>query len=86
MSTDAARMADEFLRYYEELVGRMARTGVRDVGEVLGLAAQVQRALAAVSRQEIDWAAERVDALLAELTRIEMELATVKRLKLAVGG
>ena len=56
MTSEVQREAEELWRYYTELGRRLAQTGVRDVPDLLGLYEQLQRALDAVSRQEIEWA------------------------------
>ena len=59
MSVDIGREAEELSRYYSELGRRLAHSGVRNIGELLSTYEQLRRALDAVSRQEIGWAAEQ---------------------------
>ena len=81
MTSEVAREADDLLRYYSELSRRLAQTGVRDVPELLGLYERVSRALDAVSRQEIEWAAEQAERLIASLERMGSALQTLRRFK-----
>ncbi len=81
MSTDVRRDAEELARYYAELGRRLAQTGVRDVQDLVALYEQLRRAVAAISPQEIAWAAEQVQALLERVVRLEANLAALRRLK-----
>lgn len=85
MSTDIRREADQLVRYYAELVRRLAQNGVRDVADLLALYEQLRRAIDAVSRQEIEWAAEEVQHLIETLVRMDSNLQALRRLKSALG-
>jgi hypothetical protein len=84
MAGDIRAQAEELVRYYSELVRRLAQTGVRDIADLLALYDQLRRALDAISRQELGWAAEQADRLRAELTRLDTDLTALRRLKSAV--
>jgi hypothetical protein len=84
MSADIRRDADELVRYHSELVRRVAQTGVRDIPELLALHEQLKRAAEAVSQQEISWAAEQAERLVATLTRLDADLQALRRLKTIV--
>jgi hypothetical protein len=86
MSVDIRREAEELVRYYSEIVRRLAQTGVRDVQDLLALHDQLKRALDAVGRQEIGWAAEQTQHLVESLVRMDANLQALKRLKAALGG
>jgi hypothetical protein len=86
MSSDIQREADELARYWGELGRRVADAGVRDVGDLLALHDQLRRALAAVSVQEIEWAADRARQLIATLSGLEQSLATIAGLKATLGA
>jgi len=86
MAGDIRAQAEELVRYYSELVRRLAQTGVRDIAELLALYEQLRRALDAISRQELGWAAEQADRLRAELSRLDADLTALRRLKAAVDG
>jgi hypothetical protein len=86
MAGDIRAQAEELVRYYSELVRRLAQTGVRDIADLLALYEQLRRALDAISRQELGWAAEQADRLRAELARLESDLGALRRLKSAVDG
>jgi hypothetical protein len=84
MAGDIRAQAEELVRYYSELVRRLAQTGVRDIADLLALYEQLRRALDAISRQELGWAAEQADRLRAELSRLDTDLSALRRLKSAV--
>jgi hypothetical protein len=84
MANDVQREADELWRYYTELGRRLAQTGVRDVPDLLGLYEQLQRALDAVSRQEIQWALEQAERLIEMLVRMDSNLQAIRALKHAM--
>lgn len=81
MATDIQREADELWRYYAELGRRLTQTGVRDVPDLLGLYERLQRALEAVSRQEIQWALEQAQRLIEVLVRMDSDLQALRALK-----
>jgi hypothetical protein len=81
MATDIQREADELWRYYAELGRRLTQTGVRDVPDLLGLYERLQRALEAVSRQEIQWALEQAERLIEVLVRMDSDLQALRALK-----
>jgi len=84
MPADIRREAEELVRYHSELVRRVAQTGVRDIAELLALHEQLKRALGAVSPQEIAWAAEQAQGLIAGLERLDGEFGALRRLKAAI--
>jgi hypothetical protein len=86
MSTDIRREAEDLARYHGELLRRLAQAGVRDVGEIVALYEHLRRALGAVSRQEIAWAAEQADRLAAALEQQRTDLARLAQLRAAVGA
>jgi hypothetical protein len=75
---------EELLRYRAELGRRLARHGVRDVPSLIETYTRLREALSVVSRQEIEWAAERTRRLTATLETYAAELATLQRLKRSV--
>jgi hypothetical protein len=81
MSVDVQREADELWRYYSELGRRLSSAGVRDVADLLGLYEQLQRALEAVSVQEIRWALEQAERLIETLVRMDSDLQALKAIK-----
>jgi hypothetical protein len=86
MSVDIRREAEELVRYHSELVRRLTQTGIRDVADLLALHDQLRRALDAVSRQEIGWAAEQTQRLVETLVRMDANLQALRRLKVALGS
>ena len=80
-TTDLTREADELARYYSEFVRRLGQHGVRDVADLLALHERLTRALDAVSRQELGWAAEQTQRLLEHLVRMDANLQALRRLK-----
>ncbi len=84
MPLDIRREADELVRYYGELVRRLAQNGVRDIAELLALHERLSRALEAVSRQEFGWVAEQTQTLISELVRMDSNLDALRRLKSAL--
>ena len=83
MATDIRRDADQLMRYYGELMRRLTQNGVRDVGELLTLYEQLQRAVSALTPQEISWACDQVQALIRQLIAMDSNLQALRRLKLA---
>jgi hypothetical protein len=81
MSVDIGREAEELSRYYSELGRRLAQNGVRNVAELLATYEQLRRALDAVSRQEIGWAAEQARRLVERMVQMDTNLQTLRRLK-----
>ncbi len=81
MSVDIGREAEELSRYYSELGRRLAHSGVRNIGELLSTYEQLRRALEAVSRQEIGWAAEQAQRLVQRLVQMDGDIQTLRRLK-----
>src|SRR5437899_2063788 len=82
MATDIRRDADQLMRYYGELVRRLTQNGVRDVAELLTLYDQLQRAVSALTPQEISWACDQVQALVRQLVTMDSNLQALRRLKL----
>lgn len=81
MAGDPHREADDLWRYYAELTQRLAQTGVRDVPDLLSLYEQLQRALDAISRQEIQWALDQAERLIETLVRMDSDLQALRALK-----
>ena len=82
MATDIRRDADQLMRYYGELMRRLTQNGVRDVAELLALYEQLQRAVSALTPQEISWACDQVQALIRQLVAMDSNLQALRRLKL----
>jgi ubiquinone biosynthesis protein UbiJ len=82
MDTDIRRDADQLMRYYGELMRRLTQNGVRDVAELLTLYEQLQRAVSALTPQEISWACDQVQALIRQLIAMDSNLQALRRLKL----
>lgn len=81
MSIDVHREADDLARYYGELSRRLSQTGVRDIPELLALHDQLRRTLDSVSQQEIAWAVEQAQRLIAVLVRMDSNLQALRALK-----
>jgi hypothetical protein len=81
MANDVQREAEELWRYYSEIGRRLVQAGVRDVSDLLGLYEQLQRALDAVTRQEIQWALEQAERLIETLVRMDSNLQALRALK-----
>ena len=73
--------AEALARYVAELSRRVETPEVRDLTALAELAGQVRRALTDVTPQEIAWAAEQADALVAELSALQRTLAILADLK-----
>src|SRR5207237_9676128 len=82
MATDIRRDADQLMRYYGELMHRLTQNGVRDVAELLTLYESLQRAVSALTPQEISWACDQVQALIRQLVGMDSNLQALRRLKL----
>ena len=85
MPVDIRREADDLVRYYAELVRRLGQTGIRDVSQLLALYEQLNRAVEAVSRQEIEWVVEQAQRLIEALVRMDANLDSLRRLKMWLG-
>ena len=83
MTTDIRRDADQLMRYYGELMRRLTQNGVRDVGELLTLYEQLQRAVSALTAQEISWACDQVQELIRQLVGMDTNIQALRRLKMA---
>jgi hypothetical protein len=88
MANDFRREAEELARYYSELGRRLTQHGVRDVADLLALHERLTRALEAVTRQELGWAAEQTQRLLEHLVQMDASVQGLRRLKadLAAGA
>jgi len=75
---------EELLRYRVELGRRLTRHGMRDVPSLLETYTRLREALSAVSRQEIEWAAERAQRLTETLQAYAVQLEALQRLKRSV--
>jgi hypothetical protein len=81
MAMDIRREAEELARYHSELVRRLAQNGVSDVDDLLALYERLTRALDAISRQEIGWAAEHVQHMVEALVQMASNLDALRRMK-----
>ena len=81
MALDVLREADDLVRVLADLDDRLARAGVRGLPGGLILDDEAERALRAVSRQELAWALERVRHLLDGLLALEVRLQGLRTLK-----
>jgi hypothetical protein len=81
MAMDIRREAEELARYYSELVRRLAQNGVSDVEDLLALYERLTRALDAISRQEIGWAAEHVQHMVESLVQMASNIDALRRMK-----
>ena len=85
MASDIGREAEELVRYYSELTRRLPQSGVRDVAELIALFDQLRAALDAIGREEIDWATEQTQRLVAALVRMDANLQALRSLKASLG-
>lgn len=85
MLQDLRRESEELLRYWGELERRIGQGGVADISNLLALHDRLVQALAAVSKQELLWAEERVKRLISELATVGKSLEAVRRLKTLSG-
>jgi hypothetical protein len=83
MTTDIRRDADQLMRYYGELMRRLTQNGVRDVAELLSLYDQLQRAVSALTVQEISWACDQVQEMIRQLVSMDSNIQALRRLKTA---
>jgi len=81
MTGDIRREAEELVRYYSELVRRLAQSGVRDIAELLALYEQIRRAVDAIGIQELGWVAEQTQGLIDRLVRMDSDLQSLRQLK-----
>lgn len=81
MALDVLREADDLVRVLADLDDRLARGGVRGLPGGMILDDEAERALRAVSRQELAWALERVRHLMDALLALQMRLQGLRALK-----
>ena len=81
MALDVLREADDVVRVLADLGDRLARAGIRGLPGGMILDDEAERALRAVSRQELAWALERVRHLLDGLLALEVRLQGLRTLK-----
>ena len=81
MALDVLREADDLVRVLADLDDRLARAGVRGLPGGLILDDEAERALRAVTRQELAWALERVRHLLDGLLALQVRLQGLRTLK-----
>jgi len=83
---DLGRESEELLRYCGELDRRIGEGGIADISSLLELSEQLERALNAVSEQEILWAEERAKRLIEELRAVSESLEAMRQLKARLGS
>jgi hypothetical protein len=81
VALDVLREADDLVRLLADLDGRLARVGVRAFPGGSVLDDDAERALAAVSQQEMAWAIECVRRLLDMLLELQARLQGLRALK-----
>ena len=81
MALDVLREADDLVRVLADLDERLARAGIRGLPGGMILDDEAERALRAVTRQELAWALERVRHLLDGLLALEVRLQGLRTLK-----
>jgi len=83
---DLRRESEELLRYCGELDRRIGEGGIADISSLLELSEQLERALNAVSEQELLWAEERAKQLIEELRAVSESLEAMRQLKARLGS
>ena len=86
MRQDLRRESEELLRYCGELDRRIGEGGIADISSLLELSEQLERALNAVSEQELLWAEERAKQLIEELRAVSESLEAMRQLKARLGS
>ena len=86
MRQDLRRESEELLRYCGELDRRIGEGGIADISSLLELSEQLERALNAVSEQELLWAEERAKRLIEELRAVSESLESIRQLKARLGS
>jgi hypothetical protein len=81
---ETVRQTEAILRFTEEVDRRFAEHGIAGVGDFLERYAQFERALAAVTRSELEWASGEMDRLVRMLQRMGSELQHLTALKTAL--
>ena len=81
MALDVLREADDLVRVLADLDDRLARAGIRRLPGGMIPDDEAERALRAVTRQELAWALERVRHLLDGLLALEVRLQGLRTLK-----
>ena len=78
------RRTEDIIRYYGELNRRIEHAGIDSVPRLLETAAQVERALAEMTTQELVWVADEIKRLLDELIEMEAQLQRLRELKTVI--
>ena len=81
MVLDVLREADDLVRVLADLDDRLARAGIRGLPGGMILDDEAERALRAITRQELAWALERVRHLLDGLLALQLRLQGLRTLK-----
>lgn len=82
MLDEMRRQTEDLIRYYGEINRRVGQVGLEGVPGLLAATHQIERALAAVGAQEIEWMVSEVRRLLEQLVHMDAQVQRVRELKL----
>lgn len=80
------RQTEDIIRYYGELSRRVSSAGMENIPKLLEISTQLERAVAEVAPQELQWVGGEIKRLLDELVRMDSQLQRLRELKLLIDG
>ncbi len=80
------RQTEDIVRYYGELSRRVSGAGMDGIPQLLELSTQLERAVAEVAPQELEWVAAEIKRLLDQLVQMDSQLQRLRELKLQLDG
>ena len=82
MTEQMRRRTEDIVRYYGELNRRVSGTGLDGIPKLLEASMQLERALAEVAPQELEWVGAEIKRLLDQLVHMDSRLQRLRELKL----
>jgi hypothetical protein len=80
------RQTEDIVRYYGELNRRVSSAGMDGIPKLLELSTQLERAVAEVASQEIEWVGAEIKRLLDQLVQMDSQLQRLRELKMQLDG
>ena len=80
------RQTEDIVRYYGELNRRVSSAGMDGIPKLLELSTQLERAVAEVAPQELEWVGAEIKRLLDQLVQMDSQLQRLRELKLQLDG
>ena len=80
------RQTEDIVRYYGELNRRVSSAGMDGIPKLLELSTQLERAVAEVASQELEWVGAEIKRLLDQLVQMDSQLQRLRELKMQLDG